>query len=344
MKTKILSLFLALAGICAQAQVNYGINGSTAYVTNSPNASGNVVIASTYNGYPVLSIVENAFGDCTSLASVTIPASVTSIGIFAFVGCTSLTNIAVSASNPDYSSTNGVLFNQAQTTLIQFHVGLGGSYTIPASVTTIGEFAFYDCPSLTNVTIPASVTAIDDYAFQICSGLTSVTIPNSVTSIGISTFQGCFGLTSVTIPASVTSIGTGAFDEVFDDCTSLTNIAVSMSNPDYSSANGVLFDKAQTTLLQFPGGLDESYTISNTVTSIGEDAFAFCFGLTSVTIPNSVTRCSGTDVTSARALPGCGNGPLLECAHGQRIHATVLQFIHGNGRAEKSAKYPASHV
>ena len=85
------------------------------------------------------------------------------------------------------------------------------SVTIPNSVTSIGDYAFSGCSGLTSVTIPNSVTSIKDYAFRNCSGLTSVTIPNSVKSIGGNAFYDCSGLTSVTIPNSVTSIGGSAF-------------------------------------------------------------------------------------------------------------------------------------
>src|SRR5262245_9983581 len=98
MKTKILISLLPLTCLLAmpaRAQVNYAISDNTAYVAISPNASGNVVIASTYNGYPVTSIENYVFGNCTSLTSVTIPNSVTTIGDAAFYNCTSLTNVTI---------------------------------------------------------------------------------------------------------------------------------------------------------------------------------------------------------------------------------------------------------
>jgi hypothetical protein len=165
MKTKIQNLFIALAWLASpalvQAQVNYAISGNTAYVTDSPNASGNVVIANTYSGYPVTSIRFDAFIECTNLASVTIPNSVTSIGEEAFQDCSSLTNVS-----------------------------------LPNSVTSIGAYAFLVCPGLTSVTIPNSVTNIGDYAFGACTSLTSVTIPSSVTNIGTYAFTACTNLKS----------------------------------------------------------------------------------------------------------------------------------------------------
>ena len=180
----------------------------------------------------VTSIGEAAFA-FTGLTSVTIPNSVTSIGDDAFVACSGLTSINVASDNPNYCSVNGVLFNKNQTTLISYPGGKQGVYTIPNSVTSIGESAFSDCYGLTSVTIPNSVTSIGEYAFQVCSGLTSVTIPNSVTSIGDHAFSHCDGLTSVTIGNSVTSIG----DEAFRGCSGLTSVTCLATTPPMMGSN-----------------------------------------------------------------------------------------------------------
>ena len=321
MKTKILIPLLAV--IClfatpAMAQVNYAISGSTAYVTSSPNASGNIVIASTYNGFPVTRILGQVFIHCTNLTSVTIPNSVTNIGGNAFYDCTGLTNIAVAMDNPSYSSPDGVLFNKAQTTLIQFPCGRGDGYAIPAGVTSIGSAAFYHCAGLTNVTIPNTVVSIGSEAFSGCTGLTGATIPDSVGSISWQAFYACNSLTSVTIPGSVTNL----WADTFAFCSSVTNMTVAAVNPAYSSSNGVLFNKAQTTLIHFPGGRGGGYVIPNGVTYIDTYAFAASTNLTSVTIPNSVTtigsyafyRCySLTNVTTGSSVTTIWDGAFASC-------------------------------
>ena len=166
------------------------------------------------------------------------------------------------------------------------------SVTIPNSVTSIGNEAFRDCTGLTSITIPDSVTSIYGSAFYGCSGLTSVTIPNSVTSIGSTAFYGCTGLTSITIPNSVTSIGTTAFY----GCTGLTSVTIENSVIGASMFSGCT-------------GLT-SITIPNSVTSIGSSAFNGCTGLTSITIPSSVTTIDSETFRNCTGLTGViiGNG------------------------------------
>ena len=242
-------------------------------VSSVPWYSYNSSIQYVVIGNSVTSIGYEAFRYCTGLTSVTIPNSVTSIGEYAFAYCSGLTSVTIP--NSVTSIGYGAFY---------YCTGLT-SVTIPNSVTSIGVAAFYMCTGLTSVTIPNSVTSIGRWTFEDCRGLTSVTIPNSVTSIGVAAFSGCTGLTSVTIPNSVTSIGSSAFAS----CTGLTSIDVASDNSNYCSVDGVLFNKDKTTLIQYPGGKQGSYTIPNSVTSIGDYAFFECSGLTSVTIPNSVT-------------------------------------------------------
>ena len=143
----------------------------------------------------VTSIGNGAFACCTGLTSITIPNSVTSIGDGAFLDCTGLTSINVASENNYYSGNNGVLFNKKKTELIKYPARKSQtSYTIPNSVTRIGDSAFEDCTGLTSITIPNSVTSIEGKTFFGCTGLTSITIPNSVTRIGDGAFYGCTSL------------------------------------------------------------------------------------------------------------------------------------------------------
>jgi len=149
-----------------------------------------------------LTAIDNcAFYDCININSVTIPASVTNIGDRAFTHIGGL--ISVDVNNQYYSSNDGVLYNKAQTTLLQCPVSKTGNFEIPASVTSIADFAFDGCSSLDFITIPSSVTFIGGSSFDGCSSLSSVTIPASVTSFGDWAFHDCNSLSSIYANSSI---------------------------------------------------------------------------------------------------------------------------------------------
>ncbi len=222
------------------------LEDGTAEITAYNGWDAEVIIPDALDGHRVSSIGDRAFYYCDGLTSVTIPDSITSIGVNPFVDCESLANIKVSLDHPALETIDGVLFSKTDKRLVCYPcASTEEEYTIPQGIQSIGYAAFYDCSSLTSVTIPDSVTSIGDWAFYYCDSLTSVTIPDSVTSIGDYAFSWCYSLPIVTIPDSVTSIG----DFAFSNCYSLTSV-----------------------------------TIPDSVTSIGDDAFYNCTSLTSIIV------------------------------------------------------------
>jgi hypothetical protein len=318
----------------AQAQFTVTTNNGTITINGYTGAGGNVTIPGTINGYPVVSIQvqafqednftgiaipdsvtnigQSAFYDCASLTNVTIGTNMSTIGPYAFSYCTSLIKINVAAKNPFYSSVNGVLFNKDQTTLVEYPGGLSGGYDIPASVTSVGVGAFWECASLSNLTMTASVTNIGMQAFFYCTGLTNVSSLGSVISIGYEAFDACATLASIAIPGSATNIG----DYAFYDCYALTN-AIIRGNGNQLGVYAFAFCPVLTNL-----------TISNGVASIGNDAFAYCTGLPKVTIADSVTNIGMNAFAHCTALtnvtlPACAVGfqPFASCPH--LVRATI---------------------
>ena len=199
------------------------------------------------------------------------------------------------------------------------------SITIPNSVTSIGERAFSSCSGLTSITISNSVTSIGKYAFCLCTGLTSITIPNSVTSIGNGAFTSCTGLTSVTIPNSVTSIGSSAFN----GCSGLTSVTIpnsvtSIGSGSFSGCSGITQAIIVNDMFVYlPTGYEGHYSIPENISTIIARAFGECSGLTSVTIPNSVTsigvdafyKCTGlTSITIPNSVTSIAEGTFWDCS------------------------------
>lgn len=207
----------------------------------------------------------------------------------------------------NYISANGAI-------RITGYTGSGGAIAIPDTiasqpVTSIGDYAFYNCTSLTSVIIPTSVTSIGDsaflgcanlasanipndvqvvgnFVFSNCSSLTGITIPNGVTNIGNYAFYNCSSLTGITIPNSVTAIGNNAFQ----NCLGLANVTIGNS---VASIGDAVFSRC-TSLI--------SVTIPNSVTSIGNDAFQNCSALASITLGSSVTSIGNSAFQNCTAL------------------------------------------
>jgi len=269
----------------ASGQWKYVVRNDGAVITKYVvEPCGDLVIPNELDGYAVSGIGDWAFVFWDGLISVMIPDSVTSIGRNPFAYCDAMSQINVSPNNSAYESIDGVLFDKQQKMLVSYPSTKEDVYTIPEGVLLIGDDAFSGCRDLISVIIPDSVTGIGDRAFEGCFSLASVTIPDSVTSIGDYVFEGCYDLANVTIPSSVTSIGSNPFR----GCP-LESISLSPDNPAYREFDGVLFNDKLETLIAYPGAREGAYVIPEGVLRIGNDAFADCVGLISITIPDSVT-------------------------------------------------------
>ena len=253
----------------------------------------------------VTAIGNFAFEYCVSLSSIYIPAAVTSLeGYHLFSNCDSLEQIIVDPNNSIFDSRdncNAIIETSTNTlkvgcknTIIPNTVTVIGansfwscnaltSIDIPNSVQIIGNSAFRFCRNLSSVTIGNSVNTIEEYAFYSCSGLTSVTLPTSLRYIKTYAFEYCSSLASITIPSSVSLIGRSAFT----GCTNMEQMIVESGNPYFDSRENCNAIIRKNTNKLISGC--KNTIIPNTVTTIGEDAFLQCDGLTSIEIPNSVT-------------------------------------------------------
>ena len=241
----------------------------------------------------VTEIKDYTFANNNSLTSIEIPGSVTSIGDYAFFGCQTLNSLVL----PNSVTSIGENAFSGCINLTNF--------TMSNKVTSIGRYAFNGCTSLTSIEIPQGVVFILERTFYSCSNLISVTIPSSVTTIDIAAFSGCTSLTNIIIPNNVKSIRGGAFDKV----PNIVYFGTATGSPwGARSVNGhvdgwfVYEDNNKSKLLACSSAVTGSISIPNSVTSIGNNAFYKCTGLTSIEIPNSVTGIGESACYGCKAL------------------------------------------
>ncbi|HSP42697.1 MAG TPA: leucine-rich repeat domain-containing protein, partial [Luteolibacter sp.] len=203
-----------------------------------------------------------------------IPASTLSINASAFDDCTGVSGIRVDPSNPNFSDIDGVLYNKDQTQLIRCPGGYIGSHDIGVGVGTIQNGAFGGCPTLTAINVHQ-----DNAGFNSVDG---VLYDKDLKTL-IQVTGGHTGILS--IPDSVTAINSGSIAS----CSLLTSIFVGIQNPSFTSVQGVLYNKDQTTLIACPSGYAGGHAIPDSVMTVTEAAFKDCTELTSVVLPTGLT-------------------------------------------------------
>ena len=302
-----------ICSICGAPEPSIGLeyllnNDGTGYYVNGIGTctDTDIVIPSTYNGLPVISVGENAFFSCISLDSITIPYGITSIGRNAFSSCTSLESITL----PDSITSIGKFV---------FSYSALKNIIIPDSVKEIKDYAFAYCISLESIIIPNSVKSIGGYSFTYCTSLKSISIPISVTYIDEYAFNNCTSLKNIAIPEKITSIMRG----VFSCCSSLESITIPDSVIDIST---YAFEKCSAL---------EKVNIGRDVNSISNYAFSYCTALESINIPESVKVIGDYAFLSCTSLKsidiGSGVKTIGKAVFSECTLLTSVKFENTNG-------------
>ena len=257
-------------------------------------------------------IGEDAFYNCSSLTYVFFGASVETIGTYAFIGCGALETIEVSENNPFYKSIDGVLFDHNENMLLYYPRGKTGEhYSVPNSVTAIGDAAFIFNTHIASVTLGESVISIGAFAFNACINLTEINLPNSVTTIGNAAFADCEALSSIVLPKFLTEINA----TVFSNCSSLQRIVI----PRFVRIiKDSAFSNTGLSSVEFEGDMVESI----------QAAFSSCDNLTSIMLPNSIRGLSGGVFATCSHLENVVLGSAVEAIGGFAFkECTALQTV-----------------
>lgn len=316
------------------------VNGIDAYMVSAGERIAmleEVTVPSNFNGLPVAMVAGSAFKSCTALKVINLPDTLSQISLVdPFLGCTSLEAINVYSADRGessrYWSDNGVLFDNgtdpvAKPKLLFMPLAKTGSYRIPEGVVEIPEGAFRGS-SLSRITVPASVTRIGNEAFAGCTRLTSVTFGVASgaepLTIGKRAFLGCASLEKITLPKRLSDISLTKYslsesvvsfdtsDNAFVGCSALASVNVAAGNSVYKSVDGILYSADGKSLLYCPISILGSFTIPAGTQTVAPGAFIECYGITSVTVPSTVTAIGDYAFYGLRAglteLSFLGNG------------------------------------
>ena len=245
----------------------------TCTITGYNGSAANVTIPSTIYGNKVSAIGRYAFEENPNIKKVSMPNSVKIIDRGAFWYCGNLESVTMPTSLKEIG---GCAFYETNLK----------SVVLPTGLKYISNEAFKFCYNLKTVTLPNTVESLGNACFGSCTSLQSISIPNSVKDMRWSTFDRCTSLKTVTIGCGVDTMETYS---VFGGCTSLENITVNSSNNNYSSANGIMYDKNKTEILVYPQAKkDTTYSVPSSVKSLGEMTANGNAYLKTVTIPSNI--------------------------------------------------------
>ncbi len=315
---------------------NYSVDDNGVLsVKNGSLEYGEVLIPDKIKGKTVEVIGAGAFQNNEKITSITLPSTVTKIGEAAFSGCSQLQhiygmeNVETLGKSAFYEckelesiNISGVTGTIGENTFYNCNFSFS-SITIPKSVTSIGDRAFYGC-SLSSITIPSSVKSIGNEAFYGCR-LSSITIPSSVISLGDSAFSGCSQLYTVELENGLTSIGASCFS----GCSWLSSIT--------------LPESVKTLGASAFSGCSQLYTVElkNELTSIGASCFSGCFSLSSITLPESVTTVGSNAFGNCMNISIIINNPKLTADEGSWGAGSEVKYIYGNYQIDSEGKISA---
>lgn len=262
--------------------IKYGVVSVGKFAFNNCYQMRSVTFPSTLQ-----TIDQYAFYNCTGLNEIIIPASLDSLGTNAFAMCSGIWKFKVADGNKFFSTDEaGALFDKTKSVL-HYYPGakMESSYVVPATVLSIGNYAFFNSKWLSSVTLPNGLLSIGNNSFAICRQIKNITLPASLRSIGKDCFEFCYSLSEIVIPESVELIGEG----VFKDCVGLKEIKVESKNAHYLDIGGNLYTKDRTAILAYPAASNNVLLkLPESVTSIGKGAFSGARLLNGITLPQNL--------------------------------------------------------